>query len=301
MQRSRRKRTYASRIAKVSAPIGAVFVCLLLNLTTSLPAAAFAPIPNSPPTSFTFPNVVTGMAPTLDGKGYWIMTSWSGIYYEGDAHQVEVTPLGPQAYPAVAIDTDPLGRGFWLVQSNGDMFPPVSPLPSFVNNGLPSSLNEPIVGMAVTNDGNGYYLVASDGGVFTFGDATFHGSMGGKQLNQPIVGMALDQATGGYWLVAADGGVFSFDAPFWGSTGALHLNKPIVGMEAAPDGSGYRMVASDGGIFSFNLPFSGSMGGTPLNQPIVGMAADGAAGYWLVAADGGIFCFGGAPFFGSPA
>jgi hypothetical protein len=37
-------------------------------------------------------------------------------------------------------------------------------------------LNKRIVGMATTPDGHGYWLVASDGGVFTFGDATFMGS-----------------------------------------------------------------------------------------------------------------------------
>ena len=36
----------------------------------------------------------------------------------------------------------------------------------------------------------GYWEVASDGGVFAFGTATFHGSMGGKPLNAPIVGIA---------------------------------------------------------------------------------------------------------------
>jgi hypothetical protein len=36
---------------------------------------------------------------------------------------------------------------------------------------------------------DGYWLVASDGGIFGFGDAAFHGSTGGVHLNQPIVGM----------------------------------------------------------------------------------------------------------------
>ena len=36
----------------------------------------------------------------------------------------------------------------------------------------------PIVGMAATPTGRGYWLVASDGGIFTFGDASFHGSTG---------------------------------------------------------------------------------------------------------------------------
>jgi hypothetical protein len=30
--------------------------------------------------------------------------------------------------------------------------------------------------MAATPTGNGYWLVASDGGIFSFGDAHFHGS-----------------------------------------------------------------------------------------------------------------------------
>jgi hypothetical protein len=145
----------------------------------------------------------------------------------------------------------------------------------------------------------GYWLVASDGGIFTFG-VPYLGSTGGMSLNQPIVGMAADPATGGYWLVAADGGIFTFDAPYLGSTGAMHLNRPIVGMAATPDGGGYWLVASDGGIFTFgDAPFYGSTGAIALNRPIVGMAADPATGgYWLVASDGGIFTFN-APFFGS--
>ena len=80
---------------------------------------------------------------------------------------------------------------------------------------------------------SGYRLVASDGGVFSFGDAAFYGSMGGTPLNKPIVGMAATPDGKGYWLVASDGGVFSFgDAAFYGSMGGTPLNKPIVGMAA---------------------------------------------------------------------
>jgi DNA-binding beta-propeller fold protein YncE len=38
---------------------------------------------------------------------------------------------------------------------------------------------------------NGYWLVGADGGVFSFGDARFFGSMGGKRLAAPVVGMSL--------------------------------------------------------------------------------------------------------------
>ena len=67
-------------------------------------------------------------------------------------------------------------------------------------------LNAPIVGMAATPDGGGYWEVAADGGIFSFGDARFFGSMGGRHLNSPIVGISSSTDGGGYRLVAADGG-----------------------------------------------------------------------------------------------
>ena len=153
-----------------------------------------------------------------------------------------------------------------------------------------------------TPNGPGYWLHATDGGVFSFGSAQFFGSTGGMHLNAPIVGMAATPDAKGYWLVGADGGIFNYgDAGFFGSAGGSPLNKPIVGMAATPDGKGYWLVASDGGIFNYgDAGFFGSAGGSPLNKPIVGMAAtpDGK-GYWLVASDGGIFTYGDAGFFGS--
>ena len=148
----------------------------------------------------------------------------------------------------------------------------------------------------------GYWTDASDGGIFTYGNAVFHGSMGGQHLNQPVVGMASTPDGGGYWEVAADGGIFTFgNAQFHGSAGSLRLNQPIVGMVPTPDGGGYWLVASDGGIFNYgDAGFYGSTGGIHLNKPVVGMAAtpDGH-GYWLVASDGGIFSYGDAQFYGS--
>ncbi len=164
------------------------------------------------------------------------------------------------------------------------------------------ALNQPVVGMAATPSGNGYWLMASDGGIFAFGDAAFHGSTGNTALNQPVVGMAATPSGNGYWLVASDGGIFAFgDAGFHGSTGNIALNQPIVGMAAIPTGNGYWLVASDGGIFAFgDAVFYGSTGNIALNQPIVGTAATPSGnGYWLVASDGGIFTFGDAGFFGS--
>jgi hypothetical protein len=149
---------------------------------------------------------------------------------------------------------------------------------------------------------SGYWLVASDGGVFNYGTAAFYGSTGAINLNKPIVAMAANPGGQGYWLVASDGGVFPYgDAAFYGSTGGLRLENPIVAMAASPDGRGYWLVASDGGVFSFgDAAFYGSTGGMSLKKAIVAMATtpDGR-GYWLVASDGGIFAYGDATFYGS--
>jgi Prenyltransferase and squalene oxidase repeat len=190
-------------------------------------------------------------------------------------------------------------NSYWVVTATAS----VHPFGSAKTFGSLTSLNKPIVGMASTLNGLGYWLVASDGGIFGYGNAAFLGSRGGQPLNKPIVGMAATPDGGGYWLVASDGGIFSYgDAAFYGSRGGQPLNEPIVGMAATPTG-GYWLVASDGGIFSYgDAVFQGSTGGIKLNQPIVGMSGtrDGG-GYWLIASDGGVFNFGDALFSGSAA
>jgi ribosomal protein L24E len=206
-----------------------------------------------------------------------------------------------------------LGPGRWAVVSsgfdsarNGHVYaydiraPRATPWPMLQKNARRLGA-DPTDALPIHCD-TGYRLVAADGGIFAFGDASYHGSTGNIRLNQPIVGMAAHKSGKGYWLVARDGGIFSFgEAKFHGSTGNIVLNQPIVGMAAHQSGQGYWFVAADGGMFAFgNAKFHGSTGDIRLNQPIVGMAATPSGnGYWLVARDGGIFAFGDAKFHGS--
>jgi hypothetical protein len=81
---------------------------------------------------------------------------------------------------------------------------------------------EPTKGGAVeierTPSGLGYWIAAADGGVFSYGDARFYGSMGGEDLASPIVGMTATPDGDGYWLLGEDGGVFAFGAArFYGA------------------------------------------------------------------------------------
>jgi hypothetical protein len=175
-----------------------------------------------------------------------------------------------------------------------------APLPAPAPAPAPAPGVNPISPRPLT--AKGYWLAASDGGVFNFGDAAFFGSTGAIKLNKPIVTMASTPTRKGYWLVASDGGVFNFgDAAFFGSTGAFPLNRPIVAMTPTPSGNGYWLIASDGGVFSFgDAAFQGSTGAITLNKPIVAMAATPTGkGYWLIASDGGVFNFGDAGFHGS--
>jgi Peptidase family M23 len=80
------------------------------------------------------------------------------------------------------------------------------------------TLVRPVLGMAPTHSGQGYWLVASDGGIFTFGDARFYGSLGGAPRQHPIVGMIPTPNGQGYWMFGNDGDVMNFGSGgWWGS------------------------------------------------------------------------------------
>jgi len=74
------------------------------------------------------------------------------------------------------------------------------------------TLNQPVVGIA--SNGQGYWLAASDGGVFTFGDAPFLGSAVGYSLSGPVVSIAAGGT--GYWLASSGGGIYTFGQNFYG-------------------------------------------------------------------------------------
>ncbi len=244
---------------------------------------------------------VAGMAASVTGNGYGVLTTFGKLFAYGDfPADGDASGLQLDA-PMVALATCPTG-GYFMAASDGGIFDYGGA--QFYGSTGGQKLNAKIVGMAATRSGRGYWLVAADGGIFAYGDALFFGSMGGQHLNKPVVGMTPTPTGKGYWLVASDGGIFAYgDALFFGSMGGQPLNKPVVGMAATPTGKGYWLVASDGGIFAYgDAVFDGSAGSLQLNQPVVGMASFGDdAGYWVVAADGGIFTYGAAQFYGSPA
>ncbi len=196
-------------------------------------------------TSATLSNVI-GIIATADGKGCWIADSAGDVTAEGDAvSHGSISSISPPlqlAAPIVGITVTPDGGGYWLLGGDGGVFTfgdakyfgstsqlnPLMP-PGGSNSAEP--LDKPVVGIASTGDGHGYWEVAADGGIFSFGDAAFYGSQGGTNLYAPVVGMVVTPSGHGYWLVASDGGIFTHgDAQFYGALGGKPLFSPIVGM-----------------------------------------------------------------------
>ena len=229
------------------------------------------------------------MAPTPEGDGYWILNAYNGhIYTYGDATSygqpadTSAYSGGADSWPdAMEIVATADGKGYWVLEEGLSGLGSVQSFGDAVNYGDETTADHGMahagtpVAMAATHDGKGYWIVDSDGGVFSFGDAAFHGSMGNKKINAPVVGIAADNSGTGYWLAAADGGVFSFgSATFGGSMANKVLAEPVVGIAADNSGTGYWLAAADGGVFALGgAPFLGSGVGHHLNRPVFSISS----------------------------
>jgi hypothetical protein len=139
-------------------------------------------------------------------------------------------------------------------------------------------LVQPVVGMAATPDGKGYWLVASDGGIFSYGDAKFYGSAGAIPLKQPVVGMAATPDGTGYWLVASDGGVFTYgDAPYDGSL--VGSGDVVVGVLVNATATAYTEVTVNGAALAPSLTaLTPAAGGVTAGGQAFGTAAPSLEG-----------------------
>lgn len=155
------------------------------------------------------------------------------------------------------------------------------------------------VGMAPA--ANGYWMVRSNGGLFRFGTAAFHGSLPSIHVTvSNVVGIAATPDFGGYWIVTRTGHVYGFgDAHYHGGANATDIVAIV-----SPDAGGYWLLGSNGAVYPFGdarhlgdctKSGSGCRGATN----IVGFASPDAGGYWLVSKTGAVYGFGDAHFRGS--
>jgi hypothetical protein len=246
-------------------------------------------------------------------RGYWLVGSDGGIFSFGAAGFHGSMGSTPLQRPVVGITPSPSRTGYWLVASDGGIFafgdssyygsiPGVGLHP--YGSGQPHSLNAPIVGMVPSISGHGYFMVASDGGVFAFGDAHFAGSCPGIGGCYGRAVAVMPDSTGmGYWLVTNLGAVYPFgDAGNFGEPPAESV--PVVNAVATTDGRGYWILYSNGVVANFGdaTNFGAPIGYVNVFNPATSIfpTADGQ-GYWVAAARGDVFAYGNAPFLGSMA
>ena len=185
--------------------------------TTTLTVLAPPPPPPPPPPPVT--------------HGYWLAGGDGGIFSFGAAHFHGSTGNLVLQRPVVGITPTTDTNGYWLAAGDGGTFafgdagfygsiPGLGIAPAGTP-GAVRNLAAPIVGIAPSTDGRGYFMVAADGGVFAFGDARFAGSCPGLGGCTGSGVAVIPDGTGlGYWLVTTTGNVYPFgDAPNYGSPG----------------------------------------------------------------------------------
>ncbi len=264
-----------------------------------------------PTTTTTHPTTTTTVAPSttaaMNQHGYWLVGSDGGIFSFGAAHFYGSTGSLELQRPIVGISPTSSRTGYWLVASDGGIFALDSgfygSIPGLGFNpegsGLANSLNAPIVGMVPSTTGHGYFMVASDGGVFAFGDARFAGSCPGiGGCVGAAVAVVPDTTGKGYWIVTKTGNVYGFgDAGYFGAPGLQ--SSPMTSAVATPDGRGYYIVDGAGQVFAYgdatylgSTPTGSVNGLNPATS--IFLTADGR-GYWIATALGKVYSFGDAP------
>jgi hypothetical protein len=166
-----------------------------------------------------------------------------------------------------------------------------------------------VVGITPAANYGGYYLVGSDGGVFSFGDTAYEGSLPGLGIHvKDVVGIVPSSDDKGYFLVGADGGVFSFgDTAYEGSLPSLGIHvDDVVGIAATPNNTGYWVLQANGQVTAFgdapNLaqvaPLPESSGAT---RYVDIASTSNGQGYWAMNNFGQVFAVGNARWLGNPS
>lgn len=243
---------------------------------------------------------IVGITALPDGTGYYLTgTAGSALIFGAARYQGSILGVVLNE-PGSRLALNPAGTGYAIVARDGGVFAFNAPfLGSTGGSGNPND----VIAIEWTTTGNGYWLADVIGGVFTFGDAVFAGSLPGAGApdlvsGDSVVDLARSHAGAGYLLLTAQGRIYAFgDAVDSGN--ALATGKTFVAIARRQQG-GYWLLASDGTVYGYGganvfnpNPAPVSVGGVD----IFGTAS--GAGYWVADATGGVFAYGDAAFFGS--
>ena len=207
-----------------------------------------------------------------------------------------------------------LGRlqGYTIAGSDGNLFYFGTTNYGDMSNVPPGVPTKQIVGFAQTPGDLGYYILTKDGGVYTFGNAQFFGSLynipASAIPNRVPVAFGITPPGNGYYIVTQDGAVYTFgNAQFQGSIYNIPAsaipNRVPVALGITPSNNGYYIVTQDGAVYTFGTAqFQGSIYNIP-NAPVKTTVAfsltPNGNGYYLITQNGAVYTFGTAQFQGS--
>ncbi|MDA8295445.1 MAG: putative Ig domain-containing protein [Actinomycetota bacterium] len=216
------------------------------------------------------PRQIVGMASSLQGAGYYLVSSSGGVFNYGDAIWYGSIASKHLATPTVAIAVTPSGRGYYLITRAGNVFcfGDAHFFGSTARRGLP-----PLSGMALMPNGTGYWLATTKGNVYAFGAARFVGSPARLGLTA-VRAIAAAPDGLGYWVVAANGQIFNYgSARHFGSMAGRPI-PPVTAFAPTADGGGYWLLTRAGNVFNLGgARFYGSSIHQPLVAPYTGFAA----------------------------
>lgn len=248
---------------------------------------------------------VVAIIPTYTGNGYWLVASTGLILNYGDApHYPTFTP----SHPIVGASAHPSAYGFVTVGSDGGIFTYGAcgfhgSIPGGANPpyNTPIPLPAPIVAVSLSFDGNGYFLLDSQGAVYAFGSAAWEGN---APISAPDSAVAIvhDFGFDGYYVFSALGATYAIPPgtpPYYGNI-PLTSGRLVVAAAPCPTSNGYVVIDNAGEAFAYGgSTYHGNYSGAPLNKPMDSVAIrPDNSGYWMGAQDGGVFTFS-TPFYGS--
>ncbi len=189
-------------------------------------------------------STISAMAPTRDGRGYWLVDRAGKVFHYGDAGSSSgVRP----PHPIIGMAAAP-GGGFYLLSAYGNLYN-LNGAPFYGSPHNSHKRISTITGMAVTPDGRGYWLVDSAGQIFSYGDAA---PLAKVSSSFRVRGIAAAPG-GGAWVWTSHGNIYNVGgAPFYGSPyHEGYRTSSFTGLGTTRDRAGYWMVESGGNVLPF--------------------------------------------------
>jgi hypothetical protein len=162
--------------------------------------------------------------------------------------------------------------------------------------GLTSGQGSP-ADLAARSDASGFWILRTDGGVHSFGNAAWYGSPLKQGVRAAGIKLRVQPNGAGYWVLSGDGRIRAYgNAPALGVP--RNVSAFLVDFWPTPSGRGYWVLGQDGRVYAMgDAPERGDLKdkGSGWTTPAVGIVGTpNGKGYGIVDAAGRVHGFGSA-------